>query len=53
MAEHYYPSPQTIADAALDLLGKSKESDNYRRMSATFVRSGPHDAPNREFSGPF
>jgi len=53
MAEHYYPSPQTIADAALDLLGNSKESDSYRRMSATFVRSGPHDAPNREFSGPF
>lgn len=53
MAEHYYPGPQTIADAALDLVGKTKEAGDYRRMSAALVRKGPHDAPNREFSGPF
>jgi len=53
MAEHYYPGPKTIADAALALLGKSKVSDSYRRMSVTFNRSGPHDSPNCEFSGPF
>lgn len=53
MAEHYYPGPQTIADAALDLLGKTKEADGYQRMSAALVRKGPHDAPNRAFSGPF
>ncbi|CUS35105.1 Pyruvate dehydrogenase, E1 component, beta subunit [Candidatus Nitrospira nitrosa] len=53
MAEDYYPGPQTIADAALDLMGKTKEADGYGRMSAGLVRKGPHDAPNREFSGPF
>ncbi len=53
MAEDYYPGPKTIADAALDLMGKSKETGGYQRMSAAFVRKGPHDVPNREFSGPF
>ncbi|MBX3347941.1 MAG: alpha-ketoacid dehydrogenase subunit beta [Nitrospira sp.] len=53
MAEDYYPGPKTIADAALDLMGKSRETGGYQRMSAAFVRKGPHDVPNREFSGPF
>lgn len=53
MAEHYYPTPKTIADAALGLLGKSKESDAYGRLVTAITRNGPHDAPNREFSGPF
>jgi acetoin:2,6-dichlorophenolindophenol oxidoreductase subunit beta len=53
MAEDYYPGPQSIADAALNLMGITKEADGYQRMSAAFARKGPHDAPNREFSGPF
>jgi pyruvate dehydrogenase E1 component beta subunit len=53
MAEHYYPSPQTIADAVLDLMGANKNTDDYRKLSDLMIRNGPHDAPNREFSGPF
>lgn len=53
MAEHYYPSPQTIADAVIDLTGGSKNTDDYQKLSALMVRNGPHDVPNREFSGPF
>lgn len=53
MAEHYYPGAQTIADVVLDMLGKTKSSDTYRELCACFERSGPHDTPNRGFTGPF
>lgn len=53
MAEHYYPKPQTIADAVLDMVGADKTSDNYRKLCALMLRDGPHDTPNRGFTGPF
>lgn len=56
MAENYYPGPQTIADEALKLVGGvggNRNSENYRKLCALMSRSGPHDAPNREFTGPF
>lgn len=53
MAEEYYPGPQTIADTALQLLGKEKTGACYGNLCAVLRRKGHHDAPNREFSGPF
>ncbi len=53
MAEQYYPGPQAIADAALRLLGMSSDARGYDNLCAALRRSGRHDAPNREFSGPF
>ncbi len=53
MAEHYYPTPQTIADAVLDMLGADKNSDAYRKLCELLQRDGPHDTPNRSFKGPF
>ncbi len=53
MAEHYYPSSQTIADAVLDMVGADKNSANYRELCVLMLRDGPHDTPNRGFIGPF
>lgn len=53
MAEHYYPGPQSIADAALDMLGIDKNSAGYLRMCEMVLRDGLHDTPNRGFTGPF
>lgn len=53
MAEQYYPTPQTIADAALDMLEVRKDSDGYRKLCQMVLRDGPHDTPNRGFTGPF
>lgn len=53
MAEHYYPCPQTIADTVVDMLGVDKNSDAYRKLVTMVLRDGPHDTPNREFTGPF
>lgn len=53
MVENYYPGPQTIADAVLDMLGTDKSSDSYRKLCAMVLRDGPHDTPNRGFTGPF
>jgi pyruvate dehydrogenase E1 component beta subunit len=53
MAEHYYPGAQTIADAVLEMLGEPRGGDRYRELCSRLQRSGPHDTPNREFTGPF
>lgn len=53
MAENYYPGPQTIADAVLNMLGVDKNSDAYRKLCQIVLRDGPHDTPNRGFTGPF
>jgi pyruvate dehydrogenase E1 component beta subunit len=53
MSEGYYPAPKTIADAVLELLGKSGQSASYEELYRLTRRSGPHDTPNREFRGPF
>jgi pyruvate dehydrogenase E1 component beta subunit len=53
MASAYYPGPQVIADAALRLVERGTDEPDYRDLRAALARNGPHDAPNREFSGPF
>jgi len=53
MAENYYPDPKTVADAVIDMLGADKNSDAYRTLCAMLLRDGPHDTPNRGFTGPF
>ncbi len=53
MTEHYYPGPQTIIDEVLKLVGVDRHSDGYKKLCAVTQRRGPHDTPNREFSGPF
>jgi acetoin:2,6-dichlorophenolindophenol oxidoreductase subunit beta len=53
MAERYYPTPQTVADAVLDMVGVDRNSVKYRELCALILRDGPHDAPNRGFTGPF
>ena len=53
MAEDYYPAPQTIADAVIEMLKIDKNSPNYLNMCEILRRDGPHDTPNRGFTGPF
>lgn len=53
MAEHYYPNPKTIADAVLDMVGADKRSANYHKLCTLMRHDGPHDTPNRGFTGPF
>ena len=53
MTEHYYPGPQEIVDAVLDMIGMDKTSVGYPELCAEITRNEPHDTPNREFTGPF
>lgn len=53
MSRDYYPGPQSIADTALRMLGREISGDTYAELCSTLSRPGRHDAPNREFSGPF
>jgi hypothetical protein len=53
MTGHYYPGSQTIADAVLDLLDADKDSPAYKALRTSLLRNGPHDIPNRSFTGPF
>jgi pyruvate dehydrogenase E1 component beta subunit len=53
MVEDYYPTPQTIADAVVEMLKIDKNSPNYLNMCEMLSRDGPHDTPNRGFTGPF
>lgn len=53
MAEEYYPGPDQIAEAVIDLVGASRATKAYRALSDALVRQGRHDVPNRDFSGPF
>jgi hypothetical protein len=53
MTENYYPTPGTIADAVLKLLGKDRTSNLYQELMLSVTRKGMHDIPNREFKGPF
>jgi pyruvate dehydrogenase E1 component beta subunit len=53
MTENYYPTPGTIADAALKLLGIGGSTNSYRELKLAITRKGMHDIPNREFKGPF
>ena len=53
MTEGYYPTPGTIADAALKLLGKDNSTTSYQELKLAITCKGMHDIPNREFKGPF
>ncbi len=53
MTEEYYPTPGTIADNVLKLLGKEVSINSYRELMQSIARKGMHDIPNQEFKGPF
>jgi acetoin:2,6-dichlorophenolindophenol oxidoreductase subunit beta len=53
MAENYYPNAQTIADEVLTMIGAEKNTSHYRELCAVLLRDGPHDTPDRGFTGPF
>ncbi|OIQ03475.1 MAG: alpha-ketoacid dehydrogenase subunit beta [Zetaproteobacteria bacterium CG2_30_59_37] len=53
MSDGYYPGEQTIADAVIRMLGGDKVSGDYEQLCAALRHVGPHDTPNRSFSGPF
>lgn len=53
MTEGYYPTPATVADAVLKLLGKDSNASLYHELMISLARKGSHDIPNREFKGPF
>lgn len=53
MTEHYYPTPLMIVEAALKMLDRAADNDTMNRLVEATRRNGPHDVPNRDFSGPF
>lgn len=53
MADGYYPGPQAIANAVLEMIGASKNASANEELSKLMMRDGPHDTPNRGFMGPF
>ena len=53
MTENYYPGPQEIVDAVLELVGVEKTSVGYQDLCSEIKRNGPHDTPNPDFTGPF
>ena len=53
MTKDYYPTPATIADAVLKILGKQNTANKYQELMLSIAPKGLHDIPNREFKGPF
>jgi pyruvate/2-oxoglutarate/acetoin dehydrogenase E1 component len=53
MAAGYYPGPNQIAEAVIDLVGAPRDSQGYLSMCEALVPRYRHDVPNRDFSGPF
>lgn len=53
MAAEYYPGPQQIAEAVIELIGASRAASAYKTMLEAFVRNNRHDVPSNDFSGPF
>ena len=53
MTEEYYPTPGTIADSVLKLLGREGSTRSHQELMLSITRKGMHDIPNREFKGPF
>ena len=53
MTEDYYPTPVTIVEAVLRLLGIEVATSIYHELILSIARKGFHDIPNREFKGPF
>lgn len=53
MASEYYPGPSQIAEAVIDLVGASRDTQDYQALRKSLVSRNRHDVPNRDFSGPF
>jgi acetoin:2,6-dichlorophenolindophenol oxidoreductase subunit beta len=53
MTDGYYPTAQTIADAALKQLNHSPNPIDYDNLCHALKHNTPHDVPNRTFQGPF
>jgi pyruvate dehydrogenase E1 component beta subunit len=53
MASEYYPGPSQIAEAVIDLVSASRDTQGYQALLKSLVSRNRHDVPNRDFSGPF
>ncbi len=53
MTEDWYPGPQTIAEAVLDLIDADRGTEDYARLCTVLQPQSRHDTPNRDFVGPF
>lgn len=53
MTQGYYPTPATIVDAVLKMLGKNIAENAYLELMSLIERSGFHDVPNLQYKGPF
>jgi len=53
MTKDYYPTPKTIADAVIKMLGVDVGSKKLQILMDAVDRKGLHDIPNRDFKGPF
>ena len=53
MTEAFYPTPKTVVDAVLGLLRTPYSDTDYQQAVNAVTRTGPHDAPNKDFVGPF
>ena len=53
MTDGYYPGPQQIADAVLDLLSVARSGSGYENLREELKIKGRHDIPHRDFTGPF
>lgn len=53
MTDVYYPGPQQIADAVLNLMGLDKAGEGYAQLREILANKGRHDIPHRDFTGPF
>jgi hypothetical protein len=53
LTQRYYPGPQQIADAILDLMNKDRSGVTYKKLEELLKVEGMHDIPHREYVGPF
>jgi len=53
LSENYYPGPQEIADSVMHIMQIPKTHEGYMNLGRALKREGRHDAPHRDFSGPF
>jgi len=53
MSGEYYPTPVTIVDAILELVGVRPDEIAYPRLLQELRKDEPMDVPTRSFCGPF
>jgi len=53
MTEEWYPGAQRIAEAVIDLVEASRDTEDYTKLCNALQSQGRHDAPSNDFVGPF